>query len=273
MATEQQGTSSSPSPSVAAPAPTHMVDRVSLKVPPFWPNEPALWFAQLDSQFAISGIVNDNTKYNIVVANLDFNQVQLVRDLIAQPPTANQYGTIKQELIQRLSASQHQKIHQLLQQEEMGDRKPSEYLRKLQSLAPTSLPEDFLRTLWTGRLPQQIQTILTTQEGMSLDNLAKLADKVHEVCTPSLACTVSSVDSDIHKQLAEIVKRLDRLETKSCCHRQSRSRSRTSERTTTNRASNQSTLCYYHSRFGDKAKKCNSPCSFTLSENSRGENQ
>lgn len=267
MATEQ-GTSL---PLPASPA-TAVVDRVSLKVPPFWPNEPALWFSQLDSQFLISGIVNDNTKYNIVVANLDFNQVQLVRDIIAQPPITNQYATIKQELIQRLSASQHQKIHQLLQQEEMGDRKPSEYLRKLQSLAPTSLPEDFLKTLWTGRLPQQIQTILTTQESMSLDNLAKLADKVYEVCTPTLACTVSSADSDLHQQLAEIVKRLDRLEAGICCHKKSRSRSRTTEKTAGNKTSNQNTLCYYHSTFGEKARKCNSPCSFSPSENLRGEN-
>lgn len=32
-------------------------------MPPFWPEEPALWFAQIKSQFAITEITADTTKF------------------------------------------------------------------------------------------------------------------------------------------------------------------------------------------------------------------
>lgn len=51
------------------------------------------------------------------------------------PPSDNKYVKIKQELIKRLSASQEEKTRQLLERVEIWDRKPSQFLRHLQSLA------------------------------------------------------------------------------------------------------------------------------------------
>jgi len=40
-----------------------LVNRVAIKIPPFWADEPELWFAQLEGQFALGGITQDATKY------------------------------------------------------------------------------------------------------------------------------------------------------------------------------------------------------------------
>lgn len=40
------------------------IARVSERIPPFWHAKPALWIAQIESQFAAAGITNDKTKYH-----------------------------------------------------------------------------------------------------------------------------------------------------------------------------------------------------------------
>jgi hypothetical protein len=65
--------------------------------------------------------------------------------------------TLKSELVRQLSTSREQRVRQLLMHEEMGDHKPSQFLRHLKSLAP-EVPGDFLR-----RLPPHIQAIFAGQ--------------------------------------------------------------------------------------------------------------
>ena len=65
--------------------------------------------------------------------------------------------------------------------EETGDRKPSQFLRHLQGLAGTSVPESMLRTLWFGRLPFNVQAILAAQKDLYLEKLADLADSISKL--------------------------------------------------------------------------------------------
>ena len=62
----------------------------------------------------------------------------------------------------------------------MGDRKPSQFLRHLKSLAP-DVPDDFLRIIWSSRLPTHIQTILAGQIEGILHAASQLADRITEV--------------------------------------------------------------------------------------------
>jgi hypothetical protein len=107
------------------------VCRVGVRIPPFWPEKPGIWFAQVEGQFQMAGISNDLTKFHYVIGQLDHQFATEVEDIIVNPPTSNKYEKLKYELIKRLSASRENKVKQLLIHEELGDRKPSQFLRYL----------------------------------------------------------------------------------------------------------------------------------------------
>ncbi|XP_046398115.1 uncharacterized protein LOC124164927 [Ischnura elegans] len=187
----------------APPTGEASVSRVAMRVPPFWPERPALWFSQLEVQFSLAGITNELTKFSHVVAQLDNRHAVEVEDIIVNPPSDSPYKRIKDELISRLSTSQETRIRQLLEHEELGDRKPSQFLRHNRSLAGNSVPDDFVRTLWVNRLPSSAQA---TQDSTDLAGLAKLADKVCEVTShPQVASAEAySEMAELRKQMAEL---------------------------------------------------------------------
>lgn len=145
------------------------INRVAVKIPPFWADEPELWFAQLEGQFALEGITQDETKYSYVLAHIETKHAKETKDLVTSPPPDNRYEHIKKALVQRLSTSQEQRIRQLLEHKEINDQRPSQFLRHLQALAHSAIPEQLLRTIWMGRLPSQLQAILATRSADNLD--------------------------------------------------------------------------------------------------------
>lgn len=256
------------------------VFKVSVKVPPFWAEEPEIWFAQVEGQFAMSGITNDATKFNYVIAHLDNKHSKEVKDIIVSPPATQKYQKLKTELIKRLSASNEKKIKQLLMHEELGDRKPSQFLRHLKSLAGSDVPDDFLKTIWISRLPHGIQTVLAGQPAAApIEDLADLADRVNDLASssPKVAAVSSDVPSsllnDLTKEVAELRKQFQRLSSQ----RSSRPRNRSSSnKRNKSRQRSQSSyrrfpVCWYHDRFGEQASRCMRPCDYDASAvNSRG---
>ena len=105
------------------------VSAVQIKLPPFWPKDPALWFAQIEAQFGTSGVTVSKTKFDYVVSSLDLEFATEVRDLLLNPPAEEPYETLKAQLTKRTSASEQHRLQELPSTEELGDRTPSKMLR------------------------------------------------------------------------------------------------------------------------------------------------
>ena len=89
----------------AAPAPptsTSIVAAVSIKIPPFWPTDPEVLFAQVEAQFTTRGITVQKTRF---ISYLSPEFTMEIRDLLLKPPAENQYDELKRELIKRTAAS------------------------------------------------------------------------------------------------------------------------------------------------------------------------
>lgn len=260
--------------------------RVGVRIPPFYPEKPALWFSQMEAQFILSNIKSDETKFFYITGNLDPQYASEVDDIITYPPATGKYEKLKSELIRRLSVSREKKLKQLLMHEELGDRKPSQFYRHLLNLAGPGVPEEFLRTIWTSRLPSGTQAIIASQTKMSTENLAELADRICDVVGPQVSSTAAiaspsstasrapttvSTDTEIAaltRQVQVLTEKVERLS-----RPRGRSMTRTRNRSSSMRSQSnyrRYPLCWYHHKHGDRAKKCVKPCDYQTAGNSRG---
>lgn len=256
---------------------TSNIAAVSVKLQNFFVEKPVIWFAQAEAQFQIAGITQDATKYGHILSVLDARVAEEVEDIIASPPTENRYEFLKKELIRRLSDSKVQRTRQLLSEEQLGDRKPSAFLRHLRSLAGTSVgDEGILRELWMRRLPPEVQRILMAQVDLPLHKVAEIADSIVETSPSTLqfvqsAAAVPADTGNLMRCIEELTRKVDALtRDKSRGHPQ---RSRSAGRTRSqSRSSSQGEhkLCWYHKRFQNKANKCISPCAWELLRNHKG---
>ncbi|XP_047543228.1 uncharacterized protein LOC125075559 [Vanessa atalanta] len=248
-----------------------------LRLPSFYPDDPEVWFTQVEALFANAGITGDSTKFNYVIGNLDHQYSREVKDILLAPSAADKYNKLKTELIKRLSASQERKVKQLLMHEDLGDRKPSQFLRHLQNLAGQNVPEDFLRTIWCSRLPGDIQTLLASQPHSSLETLADLADRVQDIASPPHHIAATSAHGPSLQSMAGEIAELRRMVQDLTLELGRRPRSRTRHQrcdgSESSRRSESSyrryPICWYHQRFRDGATKCIKPCDFSKAGNSQ----
>ncbi|KAK3752990.1 hypothetical protein QZH41_016304, partial [Actinostola sp. cb2023] len=174
----------------------------------------------IESQFATRKITKQDTKFHHVVASLPLNVAADIRDLLIHKPTENAYDTLKTKIIERMTTSKAKKLHQLLATEELGDCKPSQ--------------------------------LLTT-----LEEIAKKADNAMDVQSPSLSAIQCPPESNeiaaLRAELQDINNTLAALTTQQTKHLGKKPQAHTTQAT-------KPALCWYHQRFGNKARKCLPPC-------------
>ncbi|XP_011707926.1 PREDICTED: uncharacterized protein LOC105462772 [Wasmannia auropunctata] len=298
LVTLDQPSTSAQQPGVQAPGcflTGPEVSRVGMRMPEFTPADPELWFSIVDRSFQAAGITIDATKFGYALTAIGPRYSTEVRDIIMNPPNERAYETLKTELIKRLSLSQEHKTRRLLEHEEIGDRKPSQFLRHLRTLAGSVVGDQVLRTIWLSRLPTYIQPHLVTRHADTNDQLADIADAIVEATraptfqvaetarTPVIqnANDTSAIEARMEVKFAQLQLALQQEMTEKLSALQrsieaigegrsrrenrgregafrTRSRSRSRSRS---RGHVSNGLCWFHWRFGPDARRCEPPCS------------
>ncbi|KAJ8704300.1 hypothetical protein PYW08_013024 [Mythimna loreyi] len=95
---------------------------VASKIPEFWPENPRLWFYQVEAILTPQKTSEAN-KYFMIVAKLSKDVIQQVADIVASPPESNKYETLKNRLLQIYEESETRQIQKLISEIELGDQK------------------------------------------------------------------------------------------------------------------------------------------------------
>ncbi|KAJ8731804.1 hypothetical protein PYW08_014534 [Mythimna loreyi] len=265
------------------------------RLPPFWRQNPRLWFAQFEAAVAASKIGEDQ-KFNLVVPLLGCSDLEQIADIILNPPQTGKYSTLKNRLISTYQESDHRQLQKLLSGLELGDQKPSQLLRKMRDLSGKLLTDEALKVMWLNQLPTQVRAVLSINTESTLEVLSAMADKMMEHFEPASVAAVSTAPSTstsshenhqtsainnlqvnlLSKQIEKLSLEIAELRTswqqRAAHTRPTRPRSRYSSSTRQRSISRQNSrasskpgdadwLCYYHHRFGEDARKCESPCS------------
>ena len=70
-----------------------------IKIPSFWSDRPASWFALAEARFRSHGIGGEQAKFDLVVGALSKERIRRVLDLVEVPPLFNSYTALKTILL------------------------------------------------------------------------------------------------------------------------------------------------------------------------------
>ena len=134
------------------------------------------------------------------------------------------------ELMEVYGLTDDQKADRLLDLAGLGDWKPSQLCAHIQSL--TVDQNTLLRRIFLRQLPEDVRVQVSTLDETDLSALARKADVIMATKRTSPFINESNQPSQPRKKAP----------------------------------SRNSTLCWYHAKFGNKAKTCRPPCSFVESD-------
>ena len=211
---------------------------MALKLPTFWSSQPRVWFAQAEAQFEIRRITADETKYYHILAALDQGTATRLLDLISAPPRENKYQTLKDRLVATFGLSQRERAGRLLHTRPLGDSKPSVLMDEMLALLGDHPPCLLFEQLFLERLPEDIRVQLVDAKIEDHRELARRADALW--AAKGMSPTASVI---LKKKPPPQGGRRDTASDDS-----------------------KSTLCYYHRRFGESARQCRPPCTWSGNE-------
>ncbi|XP_050072639.1 uncharacterized protein LOC126560726 [Anopheles maculipalpis] len=230
------------------------------------------FFFALENWFDAGNIPsNQHTRrFNILKTRIPIRILPELRHLVESVPSNDRYEAAKRAIVLHFEESQRSRLHRLLTESSLGDRKPSQLLSEMRRTAHGAMTDSMLVDLWVGRLPPYVQSAVIAASS-NIEEKVRVAGSVMD----SIALyhrtgpyqTVSEVRNEeverLSRQVAELSHRLEEVLSRDNNPVRVRPRARSRPRQV-NRSVNPSVgkLCYYHERYGHVARNCRAPCSF-----------
>ena len=225
-----------------------MVMAVSPKLPAFWPQCPLAWFVHADKQFALSGITSESTKLSHIMGQLDAETIKENSDLFTNVDfVPGDLKKFKDEMIRRYTPSSSELLDKL-SAIELGDMQPSKLLLKIRQLAGNIYPEHFIFDTWLKKLPSNVfQSICAVSDPSSHNDIQTNNNLALRANCCLLAPTIPPIVASSQASLSQSP--LSQPQMTNAVH-------------SFRRAQPNRQICFYHRKFGQRARNCVAPCSY-----------
>ena len=219
------------------PAQATTAHAVVLKLPPVWTKSPESWFKIAEAQFSLKGIVRDQTKFDYLLASIDEEMAQRFRMQIDHPPTERKYDTLKEAILRKFRLTKYERAERLMGIAELGDRLPSDLMQEMLNLNGDEQVGFLFQFKFLSLMPDFVKSALVKASWDNLDEFTEQADEIFRSIRPADTPRVYKAS----RKLGEPAKPRE-------------------ERAFNTR------WCFYHNRFGNRARKCIQPCSWQGNE-------
>ena len=153
--------SKSPSPRRRQP-PRRSTNLPKFKIATFYATDVELWFNQIETQFDLHQITDDDEWYSLTCAALSGEVASDVRDVLLQPFRSHKYKSLKSILIERRGLTTPEWVNKVISGEKMGSDIPSRFLRRLQKTAgfgtQAVVGKAVIRQAFIRQMPTSIRT-------------------------------------------------------------------------------------------------------------------
>ncbi|XP_017892959.1 uncharacterized protein LOC108632727, partial [Ceratina calcarata] len=150
------------------------------KIPPFYDQDPELWFWQVEGALHSANIKTQTAKANFICGLLPYVVAVCARDIISKSDIRDKFNRLKERIINAYASSAEARLRQLLKGEVLTDGKPSQILYRLQNLNDNRCDDAVIKSIFLDQLTPQCRVILAAASVTDLQAYAALADQVME---------------------------------------------------------------------------------------------
>jgi hypothetical protein len=228
----------------------------NFRLPEFWAEAPANWFAMAEAQFLLRRMTSNIDKFCHMLMALPKASYRMVSHLVTQAPMEETYGQLKAALLSHHELSDYQCVDTLSRMEPLGDRKPSELLATMIELCPRDQHNSpFFFYFFLQPLPRETRVLLSEESPADIRRVAEKADRLMVLHCPQHHDTVAALPCSSEDE-ADVAAVKQRYSKKSGGGKKKGKAGKPAA------GAARSSLCWYHARFGEKAHSCISPCSW-----------
>lgn len=169
----------------------HSVHAISVKPPPFYLNNPEVWFKTMESQFQLAKISSPDTRFHHVLAALPENiAAQLPDDIPAE------YGRLKTEVLAISEKTNYEKVAEAIGKFSLDiNEKPSMLLKRISNKIRQSglqNTQELVAMRFTEALPANMRMVIAAVPGSAHDK-AQVADSLTSILqTDSGICAIGT---------------------------------------------------------------------------------
>jgi hypothetical protein len=228
--------------------------------------------SKIESKFRICNIRQSSTKYDHLLSSLPTDICSSINDSLVEinENAEDAYEQLKALLMSWYTMDRWARAFELHKFPDIGDMKPSEMMRQMKALLPPdSAAGMYFMAAFLLCLPADMIDHIISQDFKDCNKMAEYADKLY---ARRRGNTVAAVNAN-HDSAINAISGDHRRESSPHDQRpRSPSRQGRSRRKTPGPYKDDSDICYYHTPYGEQARKCKPGCQWVPGNRSAAEN-